>query len=88
MAAQNKRTPKGEIRDFSLKHVEEHQYDLTSWVAAHFQISRQAAHQQVAKLVKEGLIVAQGKGRNRRYELAPLVDKLFEIGARQIATVT
>jgi len=77
MAAQNKRTPKGEIRDFILKHVEEHQYDLTSWVAAHFQISRQAAHQQVAKLVKEGLIVAQGKGRNRRYELAPLVDKLF-----------
>jgi len=77
MAAQQKRTPRGEIRDFILKHVEEHPHDLTSWVAAHFQISRQATHQQVAKLVKEGLIVARGSGRNRRYEPAPLVDKLF-----------
>lgn len=77
MAAQTKRTPKGEIRDFILKHVDEHPSDLTSWVAAHFHISRQAAHQQVAKLVKEGSIVAHGSAKSRRYELAPLVDKVF-----------
>jgi len=77
MAAQTKRTPKGEIRDFILKHVDEHAHDLTSWVAAHFEISRQAAHQQVAKLVKEGAIVAHGSARSRRYELASLVDQIF-----------
>lgn len=79
MAATGTRANKSKIREFILKHVDEHAKDLTRSVAAHFDISRQAAHQQVAKLVKEGVIVASGTGRNRRYELAPLVDKSFII---------
>lgn len=68
----------GEIRDFIVDHVDEHPYDLTSTVAQHFEISRQAAHQHINQAVKDGIITAGGSGRARYYEIRPLVDLIYE----------
>ncbi len=62
------------IRDFVLDNVSEHPKDISTITAAEFNISRQAAHRHVSKLVDEGLLVAKGVKRNREFALASLVD--------------
>lgn len=63
-----------EIRQFILENVEDHPADITSVVSVKFDISRQASHRHIHKLVEGGLLVAEGTTRNRKYEVKPLVN--------------
>lgn len=63
-----------EIRQFILENVEDHPSDITSIISAKFGISRQASHRHIHKLVKDGLLLAEGATRDRKYEAKPLVD--------------
>lgn len=62
------------IRQFILENIEDHPGDITSVVSAKFGISRQASHRHIQKLVSEGLVVAHGATRDRKYEVKPLVE--------------
>ena len=66
-----------EIRNFILDNITNHPRDITLFTADQFEISRPAVLRHVKKLIDEGLIVAQGKTRDRRYELKLLVDEAF-----------
>lgn len=73
-----------EIRQFILENIEDHPADVTSVTSAEFGISRQAIHRHIQKLVQDGLLIAEGMTRNRKYEAKPLVDftinlPLFEL---------
>ena len=63
-----------EIRQFVLENVEDHPTNITSVVSGKFGISRQASHRHIQKLVKDGLLFAEGATRDRKYEVKPLVD--------------
>lgn len=62
------------IRQFILENIEDHPSDITSVVSANFGISRQASHRHVQRLVQDGLILAHGSTRDRKYEVKPLVE--------------
>jgi len=63
-----------EIRQFILENVEDHPTNITSVVSDKFGISRQASHRHIQKLVKDGLLIAAGATRDRKYEVKPLSD--------------
>jgi hypothetical protein len=60
------------IRDFILKHVEQHPRDIAGVAARRFDISRQAVNKHVKKLVEEKALMQHGKTRNLSYKLHPL----------------
>ena len=68
----NEQTKK--IREFILNNVSDHPKDISIVTAKRFNITRQAAYRHVAKLVKEGMLFAEGSTRNRKYGLKPLAD--------------
>lgn len=68
-----------EIRQFILENVEDHPSDITSFVSDNFDISRQASHRHVQKLMQDGLLTAEGKTRDRKYKVKPLVDFAIEL---------
>ena len=63
-----------QIRQFILEHVEDHPSDITSLVSGTFSISRQASHRYVQKMVSDGLVIAEGNTRDRKYEVKPLAN--------------
>lgn len=62
------------IRQFILENIEVHPSDITSVISAKFGISRQASHRHIQRLVSEGLVIAHGATRDRKYEVKPLVE--------------
>lgn len=56
------------IRSFILSNT--HRESLATHVATKFGISRQAANEHLKSLVSQGLLVAEGRTRTRRYKLA------------------
>src|SRR5512138_586628 len=62
------------IRQFILENIEDHPNDITSLASAKFGISRQASHRHIQKLVSEGLVIAHGATRDRKYEAKPLAE--------------
>jgi len=62
-----------QVRQFILENVEDHPTDITSVVSDKFDISRQASHRHIYKLVQDGLLASHGTTRNRKYEVKPLV---------------
>ena len=81
----NKRQKKtDEIRQFILENVEDHPGDITSVVSAKFGISRQASHRHIHRLVQDGLIVAHGSTRDRRYEVKPLVNFSIKLPLKEL----
>ncbi len=62
------------IREMILDNVEAHPSDITALVSERFDITRQAAHRHVAKLVAEGLLQPEGSTRSRQYRLRHIVD--------------
>jgi len=72
MSRKQKRTD--EIRQFILENIEDHPANITSIVADKFDISRQASHRHVHKLVQDGLLISHGATRDRKYEIKPLVE--------------
>jgi hypothetical protein len=68
--------PRGEdIRAFILKRVGE--VGLTSKVAKHFAITRQAANRHLQNLTDDGSLIADGNTRSRSYKLAPSASVSF-----------
>jgi len=63
-----------EIHQFIFENIEDHPADITAFVSAKFDISRQASHRHIQKLLSDGLIVAKGTTRDRVYDIKPLVN--------------
>ena len=61
------------VRRFIISNVAGHPGDIAKITAAKFDISRQALHKHITKLVEEGALAVEGKTRNRVYKLSPLV---------------
>ncbi len=74
-----------EVRDFILRNVTNHPGDISSFTASRFEITRQAAHRHVSKLVKEGSLKAKGSARSRQYSLQPTVDFATTLAVQDLA---
>jgi len=61
-----------EIRQFILDNVEHHPEDIASLASHAFDISRQAVHKHIKKLVEQRALLVRGATRNRHYLLHPL----------------
>lgn len=59
-----------EIRAFLISNVEDHPSDLVRLASNHFGLTRQAIHNHIRRLINEGLILTDGKGKGTRYRLA------------------
>ena len=72
------------VRQFILAHVEHHPFHITKLTAGHFDITRQAVHKHLNKLVGEGALVGFGGTRDKRYKLAPLVEwrEVYDLAAK------
>ena len=72
------------VRQFILAHVERHPSNVTRLTAEHFDITRQAVHKHLSKLVGQGALVGFGGTRDKRYKLAPLVEwrEIYELAAK------
>lgn len=66
-----------EIRRFLLTEVKAGTPGVAANAASKFGLSRQAASAHLARLEREGLVRAEGKGRGRHYSLARLVEQRF-----------
>jgi anti-sigma regulatory factor (Ser/Thr protein kinase) len=63
------------IEEFVLSLVENESQDVVNKTAEQFGITRQAVGRHLRKLIRSGVIKAEGKTKGRKYELAKLVDK-------------
>jgi anti-sigma regulatory factor (Ser/Thr protein kinase) len=66
-----------DIRKFILENVSAHPKDISALTSNQFRISRPAVLGHIKKLVKDGLLEAEGTTRARRYKLRLLVDEAF-----------
>ena len=67
------------IRRFILERLGSNRAAIAQLTAAHFGISRQAVNKHLHRLVREGLLTAEGTTRNRRYALAVLDEESIRI---------
>ncbi|HAS28330.1 MAG TPA: ArsR family transcriptional regulator [Dehalococcoidia bacterium] len=65
------------IKEFILNNITEHPSDMTTFTANEFKLSRQTIVNYLTKLIDEGLIIATGNTRARKYKLSNLIDKQF-----------
>lgn len=68
-----------EIQRFILNHVSEHPKEIGKLTAAEFNVSRTAISKHLKALINTGVLNAEGATKARTYQLALLVDKVFEI---------
>lgn len=66
-----------EIRQFILREISVRPTSVINKVVEKYGISRQAVSRHISELVKEGKVRADGRTRNRSYELIPTVLKEF-----------
>ena len=81
MPRQSRQNPA--IREFILRNVAEHPRDINVVAAKQFGISRAATGRYTAKLIDEGLLIAEGKTRSRIYKLKSLAHVAFELDVNQ-----
>lgn len=75
----NRATRLTEISDFILDNVDEHATEIARLTAERFGISRQSVAKHLRRLIAEGLIVASGRTRARRYRLKNIIDHTFAL---------
>lgn len=63
------------IRDFIIANLEEGKSNITILTAEKFSISRQAVLRHLNQLIKDNLILVEGKTRDRQYFFKPVIDK-------------
>ncbi len=68
-----------QIRQFILEKLEDHPSDITNLVSGSFDISRQASHRYVQKMISDGLVIAEGNTRDRKYYTKPLAEFSIEL---------
>ena len=61
------------VRKFLIENLGKHPADIVRLTADKFGCSRQAIHKHLDRLITEGAVVVSGRTRNKRYELAALV---------------
>lgn len=66
-----------DIREFILENVSAHHKGISALTSSQFRISRPAVLGHIKKLIKDGLLEAEGTTRARRYRLRLLVDEAF-----------
>ncbi len=79
MATKSTKLEVASIRQFIVDNVESHPDRLAALVAKQFGISRQAANRYLRNMESEGILSSTGKTRNRKYQLKPEADILFEL---------
>ena len=74
-----------EVRNFILKHMDNHGSDIAKVTAQKFAITRQAVNKHMQQLLKAGCLIVAGNTRNRTYKLAPLSEwvQSYELDATQ-----
>lgn len=72
------------VRRFLIEHIAAHPTDIVRIAAEKFECTRQAVHKHLQRLVADGSVVVSGQTRNKRYELAPLVNwsMRYDLGGR------
>lgn len=65
------------IREFVLKHVEEHPKSVVSLATKEFGVTRKTVGQYMKRLIAEGILTAEGKTNARHYTLRKIVDEVF-----------
>lgn len=68
------RTKSQQIRQFIITEVEDSPKDIAKLTAEQFDISRQAVHRHLRRLLEEKILVASGATRGTEYELRNLVE--------------
>jgi len=66
-----------EIRNFIINNIEEYQNKISTITAEKFSVTRQAVLKHINSLIKDSILEVQGKTKNRRYNLKPVLDKTF-----------
>jgi anti-sigma regulatory factor (Ser/Thr protein kinase) len=74
------------IRDFILDNAEEHPESLAHVTMEQFGVSRQVVSHHIRNLIREGLLVAEGKTRQRTYQLKPIVNEAFPLAVDSDST--
>lgn len=69
----SKRAATHAIREFILEAVDEHEGDLVRHIVQTLKISRQAVNRHLRSLQSEGVVVASGNTKSRRYNLKEIV---------------
>jgi anti-sigma regulatory factor (Ser/Thr protein kinase) len=67
------------IKQFILENVTKHQQDIVHLAVNKFGISKQTVSRHLCKLKDDGLVLAEGNTRNRKYKLKPLSEETFRI---------
>jgi anti-sigma regulatory factor (Ser/Thr protein kinase) len=70
---------KKDIDKFIIKNVSSHPGDIAAHTAKRFGISRQAVVNHLVKLINDGIVVASGKTKARRYSLRKFVNKMYHL---------
>ena len=73
----NRQNP--QIRDFILRNVEEHPDKITALAIKEFGLSRAAIIKYIQRLIKDGVLTAEGNTKSRHYKLKKIVDITFSI---------
>lgn len=68
-----------QVRDFIIQEVGKNPSSISHIVSEKFGISRQSVNRHLRKLIGDGLLIAEGNTRNRRYHLKPIKEKDFVI---------
>ena len=72
------------VRKFLIENLGDHPRDIVRLTADKFGYTRQAVHKHLQRLVAEGAVVVSGQTRNKKYELAPLLEwsRQYDLGSR------
>jgi biotin operon repressor len=65
------------IRQFIIEQVEKSSQEIVRLTSKKFSISRQAVNRHINTLINDGLIIAEGSTRQRKYKLKPIIEKIF-----------
>lgn len=65
------------IRQFIMERVEKSSKDIVRLTGKKFAISRQAVNRHIHRLIDNGVIVAEGSTRQRKYKLKPIIEERF-----------
>ena len=68
-----------EIQEFIIDNIEKHPRDIGKIAADHFKVTRPAIINHLQKLVKAGILEANGNTKARIYSLKPLFEKVFRM---------
>ncbi|MCH7922952.1 MAG: helix-turn-helix transcriptional regulator, partial [Nitrospinae bacterium] len=78
-----RRKRKEKIKEFILNNVESHPKEINRLTASRFDISRTAVSNHLRDLANEGLLIATGKTKGRRYQLLDIVDERLELNVAE-----